>query len=63
MRSAASVKEGSLLTFAAFAHETNVKPEGEWRLSDKATFPSHSEPDLIQSLPMAANTSKYLGDE
>jgi hypothetical protein len=22
---------GSLPTFAAFAHETNVKPEGEWR--------------------------------
>jgi hypothetical protein len=24
-------KVGSVLPLAAFAHETNVKPEGEWR--------------------------------
>jgi hypothetical protein len=31
VRRAASVTLGSLPPFAAFAHETNAKPEGEWR--------------------------------
>jgi hypothetical protein len=38
---AASVELGSLPTFAAFAHETNVKPEGEWRQCGQSEISLH----------------------